>query len=147
MFTREFVAAWSDMDFNAHMANTRFLSLCGDVRMMFFAEHGVTADVFIQQRIGPVVMSDAIRYYNEVHLGQTIRVTLALSGLSEDGSRFRFRNEFFTGDDRAAVITSTGGWLDIETRKLRIPPPELFDVISTLDHSDEFKVLPSSNRS
>lgn len=147
MFTREFVAAWSDMDFNAHMANTRFLDRCGDVRMMFFAEHKFTADEFIKQGIDPVIMSDAVRYYNEVHLGQIIRVTLALSGLSDDGSRFRFRNEIFTGDDRVAVITSTGGWLDFETRKLRIPPPELFDVMSTLDHSDEFKVLPSSNRS
>lgn len=25
MFAKDFVAAWSDMDFNAHMANTRFL--------------------------------------------------------------------------------------------------------------------------
>ena len=54
---------------------------------------------------------------------------------------------YYAEDDRAVVVTSTGGWIDLKARRLRTPPAELFDVISTLNHSDDFKVLPSNSRS
>lgn len=54
---------------------------------------------------------------------------------------------YYAEDDRAVVVTSTGGWIDLKARRLRTPPAELFDVISTVNHNDDFKVLPSSSRS
>lgn len=147
MFKREFMAGWSDVDFNSHMRNTAYLDKAVDVRMLYFAEHGFPMAEFMRLRFGPVVMRDEVEYFREIGLLQMMTVGLTMAALSEDGSRFRMRNEF-TRDDgrRAAVVTSEGGWLDLTARRLMAPPPALLEVIRALTRTEDFAVLPSSIR-
>jgi acyl-CoA thioester hydrolase len=142
-FERSFTVGWGDMDFNAHMANTSFLHLCGTVRMMFFSAHGYSIRRFEALRLGPVILRDEMEYFREMRLLDTVRVTLELAGLSDDGKRFRLRNAFFHDDGTpAARVTSTGGWLDLATRRLAPPPPEFGDLFARMVRSDDFAVVP-----
>jgi acyl-CoA thioester hydrolase len=145
VFEKTLVAGWGDMDFNSHMANTAFLDKAADVRMMYFAENGFTAADMMRIKIGPVVMKDEIEYYREVHLLQEVRVRLAIAGLAPDGSRFMIRNEFAHADgQRCAMLTSTGGWLDLNARKLTAPPEPLRAALVALPQTADFKELRSS---
>ncbi|OON61082.1 thioesterase [Massilia sp. KIM] len=146
MFERTLVAGWGDMDFNAHMRNTAYLDKSADVRMMYFAEHGFPMSEFARLQLGPVVMRDQIDYFRECRLLDEIRVTLALAGLSEDGSRMTLRNEFHRDGQLCARVTSTVGWFDLRQRKLIVPPPELAALLRALDRSEDFAVLPGSAR-
>ena len=147
VYEKTLFAGWGDMDFNAHMRNTAFLDKSGDVRMMFFADRGFPAAEFARLRIGPVVMKDELEYFREVALLQTLRVTLAAAGMSEDGSRFLLRNEFLREDGTpCARVTSAGGWLDLSLRKLTSPPEPLLAAMGTLARTDDYRVLPSSVR-
>jgi acyl-CoA thioester hydrolase len=146
MFERTLVAGWGDMDFNAHMRNTAYLDKSADVRMMYFAELGFPMSEFARLQLGPVVMRDQIDYFRECRLLDEIRVTLALAGLSEDGSRMTLRNEFHREGLLCARVTSTVGWFDLRQRKLIVPPPELAALLRALDRSDDFAVLPGSAR-
>ncbi len=147
MFERRLVAGWGDMDFNAHMRNTAYLDKAVDVRMMFFAEHGFPVTEFVRLRVGPVVMKDEIEYYRETQLLDELRVTLAIAGLADDGSRFRLRNEFFRTDGKpVAKLTSTGGWLDLAARKLVPAPPAMLATLESLTRTDDFETMPSSVR-
>lgn len=146
MFERTLVAGWGDMDFNAHMRNTAYLDKSADVRMMYFAEHGFPMSEFARLQLGPVVMRDQIDYFRECRLLDEIRVTLALAGLSEDGSRMTLRNEFHRDGLLCARVTSTVGWFDLRQRKLIVPPPELAALLRALDRSEDFAVLPGSAR-
>jgi acyl-CoA thioester hydrolase len=138
-------AGWGDMDFNSHMRNTAFLDKSADVRMMFFAENGFPVAEFSRLKIGPVVMKDEVEYQKEVGLLEEITVALALAGLSEDGSRFLMRNEILRPDGKlCARITSTGGWLDLNARKLVRPPEGLLAVMRSAPRSADFRTLPSS---
>ena len=144
-FSRTFQAGWADMDFNAHMRNTAYLDRSGDVRMMFFQAHGFPAAGFADLRIGPVVRRDEVEYFREVQLLESYTVTLALGGLSADGSRMRLVNEFLLEDGRlAARVRSTGGWLDLGTRRLVAPPPALLALLESLPRTDDFEELPVS---
>ena len=146
-FTRRLYAGWADMDFNAHMKNTAYLDKCSDVRLMFFGENGFPAQEFARLGFGPVVMKDEVEYYREVRLMQSIEVSLAVAGLSADGSRFVFRNDFRREDGKACVkVTSTGGWLDLVSRKLIAPPEMLLAGLRTLPRTEDFHELPSSIR-
>jgi acyl-CoA thioester hydrolase len=132
------------MDFNAHMKNTAYLDLAGDVRMMFFNDHGFPMAEFERLRIGPVVLKDELDYFRELRLLETVTVTLTLAGASENLSRFRLRNEFFTAEKKlAARIISTGGWLDLNARKLTIPPDTLAAAMKQLTRTEDFQTLPS----
>lgn len=147
MFTRTFQARWGDMDFNAHMSNRAYLDICPDVRLMFFAEHGFPTRELERLRIGPVVRRETLEYFRELRLLETFSVTLEIAGMSPDASRFRLRNEFRREDGAlAASVTSEGGWLDLDARKLRRPPAELVRVLSLLDRTADFEELPSSVR-
>ena len=148
MFEKTFIAGWGETDFNAHLRNSAFLDMCSDVRMLYFEANGFSVDDFSARAIGPVVMHDELTYRAEIRLLEQVRVTLELAGLADDGSRFRFRNEFRRSDDALAVrVISTGGWLDLQRRKLVVPPTELLDALRALGRTDDFSVLSSSARS
>src|SRR5512143_1412059 len=148
MFEKVLFAGWGDTDSNSHMRNTAFLDKCVDVRMMFFAENGFPMDELIRRRIGPVVRKDEVEYFKEVRLLEPLRVTLMLAGLAEDGSRFSLRNEVWRDDGKLlARITSTGGWLDLTTRKLITPPESLLSALRSLTPTEDFQVLTSSIKS
>ena len=145
MFEKRLVAGWGDMDFNSHMRNTAFLDKSADVRMMFFSENGFPMDEFIRRRIGPVIMKDEIEYFREIRLLEELRVTLAIAGFANDGSRFVIRNEFFRSSGSvAARVTSAGGWLDLASRKLVAPPEALLAALHSLPRTDDFQILSSS---
>jgi acyl-CoA thioester hydrolase len=147
VYEKTLYAGWGDMDFNAHMRNTAFLDKSADVRMMFFAEHGFPSEEFVRRKIGPVILRDDVEYFREVPLLGEVRVTLSLGALSEDGSRFRIRNEFLRADGQlAARVTSTGGWLDLAVRKLTAPPAALLAALQSLPRTADFEVVPSSLR-
>jgi acyl-CoA thioester hydrolase len=132
------------MDFNAHMRNTAFLDRCADVRMMFFAGHGFPMREFYRLRIGPVVLRDDIEYRQEIGLLEPFEVALEVAGLSADGARFALRNVIRKSDGSlCARITSTGGWLDLDARKLVAPPSALYAALQAVPRSDDFVVLPT----
>ena len=127
------------MDFNAHMRNTAYLDRCGDVRMMYFAEHGFEMREFQARAVGPVILKDEIEYFRELHLLDRVRVTLSLAGTTPDADRWRLRNEFFREDGKlVARVTSAGGWLDLNTRTLVTPPDALAALILALPRTDDF---------
>lgn len=146
MFEKTLIAGWGDMDFNSHMRNTAYLDKSADVRMMYFASTGFPMKEFMRLRLGPVVMKDEIEYFRECHLLDELKVTMSLAGLSEDGSHMRIRNDFYRGDNLAARVTSTCGWLDLSQRKLTRPPDDLLTALQKLTHSEDFIDLPASNR-
>jgi len=145
MYEKTLYAGWRDMDYNSHMANTAYLDRAADVRMMYFSENGFSADEMLRLKIGPVVMKDEIEYFREVRLLQELRAGLSLAGLAPDGSRFMLRNEFaHANGKRCAVVTSTGGWLDLSARKLIVPPDALRDAMAALPRAEGFCELRSS---
>jgi acyl-CoA thioester hydrolase len=146
-FERTFHVSWAHMDVNGHMANTAYLDIAVDVRFMYFASQGFPASEFARLRIGPIVRRDEVDYYRELHLLEPIRIDFQLAGISDDASRFRIRNEIYREDgQKAARVTSLGGWFDLAARKLVAPPEPLAAALRALDRSEDFEKLESSVR-
>lgn len=139
-----FVIGWASMDANGHFGNSSYLDLASDARMSFFAAHGVTFRDLQRLAIGPVIRKDELEYFREVHLHETVTITVALLGLSPDGARFTIENEMrLANGERSAVVRSSGGWLDLNARKLVLPPPELMAVMQHMPRAEGFVELPS----
>jgi acyl-CoA thioester hydrolase len=143
-YTREFLAGWGMMDFNGHLANTAYLDLAADVRMAFFADHGFPPGEFRRLALGPVIRKEELEYFREVGLHERVTVTYAALGMSPDGSRFIIENEIWSAaGERAAVVRSTGGWLDLRARKLVAPPAALLEAFRLVPRSPDFVELPN----
>ena len=111
--------------------------------MAFFAEHGFPPTEFRRLAIGPVVRRDELEYFREVNLHDTVTVSHAALAMSADGARFTLENEIFNAaGERAAVVRSTGGWLDLAARKLIVPPPPLIRAMRLVPRAPEFVELP-----
>lgn len=148
IFEKTFHVGWAHIDFNGHLGNTSYMDLAVDVRMFYFAENGFPIEEFQRQRFGPVILKDEVEYFREFHLLDQIRITFQGAGISEDASRFKIRNEFFREDGKlAARLSTTGGWLDLDKRKLIVPPERLADAMRRLARTDDFEVFPSSVKS
>ena len=141
-FEHVFHAGWGHMDFNAHMANTAYLDLGADVRLMFFAAHGFPMSEFQRLRLGPVIRRDDIEYFREIRLLERVRVDVETAALSPDGARFAIRNSFYREDGvLAARVTSHGGWLDLAQRKLCAPPDALRTALEAMPKSQDFAAI------
>ena len=142
---RRFLAGWADMDYNSHMANTAYLNKAVDARVLALAEKGFPIEEFMRLRLGVVVMRDEVDYRREVKWMEEIDITFALAGLAPDGSRFKVQNEVRRTDgELAARITTIGGFLDLDARKLVAPPPAVLAAYLSLPRTPDFAELPSS---
>ncbi|HEY8561285.1 MAG TPA: thioesterase family protein [Pyrinomonadaceae bacterium] len=148
IYEKTFHVGWAQVDFNGHLGNTSFMDLAVDVRMFYFAENGFPIQEFQRQRFGPVILKDEIEYFREFRLLDAIRITLQSAGLSEDGSRFKIRNEFYRADGKlAARLDTIGGWLNLDKRKLIVPPENLANAMRGLARTGDFEVFPTSVKS
>jgi acyl-CoA thioester hydrolase len=143
--TRKFLAGWADMDWNSHMANTAYLNKVVDARVLMLAEKGFPLEEFIRLRLGVVIMKDELDYRREVKWMEEIGITFAVAGLAPDGSRFKVMNEILRADGAlCARVTSTGGFMDLDARKLVAPPPAVLAAYQSLPRTDDYTELPSS---
>jgi acyl-CoA thioester hydrolase len=146
-YAREFLAGWGTMDFNGHMGNTAYLNLAADVRMAFLADHNFPPSELRRLAIGPVVKKEEIEYFKEIGLHEKVTVTYAVVAMSADGARFTIENEIFSANgERAAVVRSSGGWLDLRARKLVAPPKELFAAFAQVPKAPGFVELPARTK-
>lgn len=98
VFEKQFECGWGNVDFNGHMANTAFLDFAATTRIFFFAANAFAPEGFVRQQFGPVVKTESIDYFREIKLLQRFKVDLSCSGLSANGSRFRFVNKVYRDD-------------------------------------------------
>ena len=130
LYSQSYTVRWSDLDANGHMKNTAYIECGLQVRLAFFAENGFPFTEFQKQQFGPVLFHEAITYFKEIQMLETIRTTFHCSRLSDDGGRFTVVNYLFKeGDVKAAELITDGAWFDLRTRKLISPPAKLRDVM------------------
>ena len=144
-FEQRFQVGWSHLDSNTHMRNTAYIDQAADVRVAYLAAAGFSIESFARMLFGPVILREELEYFRELRLMDQVRVTLLLAGLSEDGSRFRLRNEFWSESGTlVARLTSLGGWIELRLRRLLAPPPALAAALRALDRTSDFECLPPS---
>ena len=124
--TATYTTRWADMDPNGHLRHSAYADFAADQRVRFLGLAGFDLPTFARLRFGPILFREDSRYLKEIRLGETIRVTGRLLAMADDGSRWTIEHTLYKEDGRpAATVTVDGAWLDLEKRKLTVPPAEL----------------------
>jgi len=142
MFKKEFEIRWSDIDANGHLANSAYTNFMSHARMGFFIAYGFSMKTLSEFGIGPVVFYEHTYYFKESFIGQSITVTLEVSGLSKDGMFFKFEHNLY--DDKGQHLASSdmlGSWIDLKTRKLTVLPKPLLKQSEAFPKTENFKNL------
>lgn len=142
MYTKEFEIRWSDLDANRHLGNSAYLNFMSHTRMGFLMENGFGQEEMVKHNLGPVVFYEHIYYFKEIFPGKPVTVSLELKGLSQDGMYFEFKHNFYDRQGKnLAMCEIMGGWIDLEDRKLRSLPKDLFENFNRLAHTVDFRIL------
>jgi len=142
MYFKEFDIRWSDIDANRHLANSAYTNFMSHTRMGFLIDQGFTMKELAKYNIGPVVFYEQMYYFKEAFMGQPIKVSLEVSGLSDDGMLFKFEHNFYNHKGKnLATCDILGGWMDLKERKLTKLPQELLSLIKGSPKSKNFRVL------
>jgi acyl-CoA thioester hydrolase len=138
-YSKVFEVRWADLDPNFHMRNAAYLEYTAQVRISYLSENGFSIRRFKELGFGPVLFSERVEYLREIGPEQKINVNFRLGGLSSDGRKWRGYHQVFRDDGiEAARLMVEGAWLDTSTRKLRVPPVELLEILNSLDKTDDF---------
>ncbi len=146
VYTQTFTIRWSECDANGHLRNTAYSEYGIETRLGFLAGLGWPYARFVEHGIGPVILREEIDYLRELHLGQTVEVSLRALGGSPDGARFKLVHGLVAEGETAARIVLGGGGLDLRRRRLAAPPAELHQAMQTLDRIEPFEELPPARR-
>lgn len=142
MYSKEFEIRWSDIDANRHLANSAYVNLMSHTRMGFMLENGFSEAELIKNNLGPVVFYEHIYYFKEIFIGQRIKVTLQLKGLSKDRKFFEFLHRFYNqSGENCASCEMLGSWIDLNTRKIVPLPGYLYQKLNGLEQTDDFRLL------
>lgn len=142
MYLKEFEVRWNDLDANRHLANSSYINFMSHTRLSFMMENGFGQHNMVKHNIGPVVFYEHMFYFKEIFPGKPVRVSLQLKGISEGGMYFEFQHNFYNAEGvNMARCNMMGGWIDLQTRKLRDLPESLFFALNQLDKTEDFKIL------
>lgn len=121
------------MDPNGHMRHSAYADYAADQRVVVLASWGYNVAQFAKLRLGPILFREETKFLKEIHIGEEIRVDGRLASINEDGSRWSIVHTIYKADGRvAATVTVDGAWLDLDRRKLTVPPTELAESLATL---------------
>ena len=142
-FEQRFPVGRNHLDSNVQIRNIAYLDLAASLRMAYLAAAGFSINSFARMLFGPVIRLEELEHFQEPRMLEQVRVTLLLDGMSEDGSQFRLRNEFWSESGvLLARLTSLGGWIELRLRRLIVPPPSLIAALYALDRTADFECLP-----
>jgi acyl-CoA thioester hydrolase len=138
---------WSDLDANGHVNYSAYINAAGDLRYRFFSEHDFPPDKFVKLGIGPVYTAIHAQFLREVRMGETVTITFTLSGLSPQGGRWKVQHDFLKSNGKKAVsLEVEGAILNLTTRKLALPTPELLQTFSLIPRAKDFQMLSETPR-
>ena len=142
MYVKDFEIRWSDIDANRHLANSAYINFMSHTRTAFLQDFGFSLLELNKQQIGPVVFYEHIHYFREAFLGQTIKVSLEVSGLSKDGMFFKFDHNFYTVKGiHLAFCEMSGAWIDLKKRQLTPLPEVLLALANKFPKTENYKLL------
>jgi acyl-CoA thioester hydrolase len=145
-YSKTYEIRWSDIDANNHVNYAAYIDAAGDLRYHFFSKHGFPPERFERLGIGPIYTAIHAFFFREVRMGETVKVTYALSGLSSQGARWKVHHDVLKSNGKKAVsIDMEGAIMDLSTRKPAFPTPELIQTFNLIPRTKDFEILSDSH--
>src|SRR3977135_2670439 len=120
-FTTRVTVRGYELDTQGHLNQAVYLQYCEHARWEMLRARGLPQERLIAAGIGPVVLETTIRYHRELRGGDEVDVSCAFEWGS--GKTFRVSHEIRREDGQlSAELTSVGGILDLEKRRLIADP-------------------------
>ena len=90
--------------------------------------------------IGPVLLREECVFRKEIKLGDSVDIDLFLAKATNDFTRWTIRHTIRKNEGVvAAVLTVDGTWIDMNQRKITVPPKELQQLFASMAQDAAFE--------
>jgi acyl-CoA thioester hydrolase len=138
-YAKTFEVIWADLDPNAHMRHSAYADYGAQARVGFLTEHGFGLKEFHQQKLGPILFREDLRYLREIRPSEKITVTCEAVGISPNRKHWKIRHRIYRQDgELACVIECQGAWFDLAQRKVIPSPDALAAVMEKMPRSEDY---------
>lgn len=139
-YSKTFEIIWADIDPNRHLRHTAYNNYAAQARISIFAAHGWPVDKIAKAGLGPILFREETKFLKEVGLSEIITVTCQVKAMRKDTSKWTIIHEIFKKENvKAAEIIVEGAWIDLEERKIGIPPTQMQKAIHQFPRTDDFR--------
>jgi acyl-CoA thioester hydrolase len=146
-FRQPIALRWADLDPNGHVRHSVYTDWGATVRISYMERQGVGFAWMAAHAIGPILFREEVRFLRELRFGDELTIDLWLAAASVDGRKWRMRHRIVRSGDEAAIIEVDGAWLDLQARKIVVPPDDIARAFADVSRTDDFAVLPSAKAS
>lgn len=139
-FNRIVQIRWSDLDPNFHLRHSVYYDWGAFCRVQFLNEFGLTADVMMRLKFGPILFREECVFKKEIRSGDQVKVNLQILKSKKDFSRWTIQHHIIkNGETLAAILTVDGAWLNVIERKLASPPEQVHEVFNKMPKAESFE--------
>jgi len=137
-FTWKVTVRWSDLDPNGHVRHSVYYDFGAQARINYLQQQGVGIAWLAEKGLGPVLFREEAQFKRELSFGDDLTIDTRISGVSADHRKWSMRHRIWRGDELCAVLDLDGAWLDLKTRRIAAPPPELVAKFEDLERTEDF---------
>lgn len=140
LFTMAIDIRWADLDPNFHLRHSVYYDYGAACRISFLQQHSITAAFMQEHAFGPVLFREECIFKKEIRLADTVSIDLTLLSATRDFLRWSIQHNIKKNTDvLSAVLTVEGAWINIQKRKLAVPPAEAGKAFDTMPKHAQFK--------
>lgn len=129
---------WADADANRHVRHSAYYDYGAHARIKLFAASGFDSKKMNELNTGPVIFKEECNFIKELTLDDIITVNVLRGNISDNGAKWVLHHEIYRNGVKCAHITLQGAWLDLNARKLIVPPDELVQILKNLPEGESY---------
>lgn len=139
-FFSEFDVKSKDIDQNGHLRHTMYSEFAEQTRVNFMISMKLMPGFLEQARLGPILFREELIYHREIRVGEHIKVSLLLQGMTRDARKIHLINEIYRGDGiRACTVYTILSWMDLIKRRIVSPPDEVRAAYALLEKAPDYE--------
>jgi len=128
------------MDANRHLRHSAYYDFGAMARIAVFSTHGITGELLEELKLGPILFREEAVFRREIRYEHKVAIDTLILQATEDYSRWTIRHRLFRDENElAATLTVDGAWIDLDKRKLAIPPPAVQAIYEKFPRAEEFQ--------
>lgn len=131
---------WSDLDANMHVRHSVYYDWTDFARLTFFADIGLTLNVFYDNNLGPVIFREEGIFHREILPTDNVEIKIFLLKSTIDFRKWTILHEIWKNDETlAATIIVDGSWIDTKLRKVKAPDSSLAEMLGAIPKHEQFE--------
>ncbi len=131
---------WADVDANNHLLHSVYYDYGAMIRIRLMTDYGLSMKKLEALRCGPILFREEAHFKREVLFHDNISINIQMIKARHDFARWSIQHQIIREEDElCTIINLDGAFIDLDKRKIMIPPVEVAEVFDKIPKAGHFE--------